>query len=47
MFHPAAQLVCWTQNQEDVIGDKFSNARARKEKTQNAKVVNFYFTLNS
>lgn len=33
MFHPAAQLVCWTQSLEHVVGDKPSNARARKEKT--------------
>lgn len=26
MFHPAAQLVWWTQSQEHVMGDKFSNA---------------------
>lgn len=34
MFHPAAQLVCWTQSLEHMKGDKSSNARARKEKTK-------------
>lgn len=26
MFHPAAQLVRWTQSQEHVMGDKFGDA---------------------
>lgn len=43
MFHPAAQLVCWTQSLEHVTGDESSNARPCKEgknKTENVKAVN-------